>query len=173
MRPARLLCPLAGLLAAAAAISPLIAQLAPATGSSVSTVTPARPGATPTTSPSPGGISTTSNRTPSRSISKALPDPALLDGSKLAPDKYPDYGMIGDFEMPGDDVTNPAQNQRVGASNPNQTEPTSGGNAKMDTTQQSSGGGSAQNKSDAAGGDRKSTRLNSSHIPLSRMPSSA
>ena len=30
-----------------------------------------------------------------------------------------------------------------------------------------------ESKADGAGGDRKSTRLNSSHIPLSRMPSSA
>jgi len=32
-----------------------------------------------------------------------LPDPALLDGSAHAPEKRPVIGMIGDFELPGDD----------------------------------------------------------------------
>ena len=35
------------------------------------------------------------------------------------------------------------------------------------------GGMFSTNRSDVTTGDRKSTRLNSSHIPLSRMPSSA
>ena len=30
-----------------------------------------------------------------------LPDPALLDGSKLAAEKKGEFGMIGDFELPG------------------------------------------------------------------------
>ena len=32
-----------------------------------------------------------------------LPDPALLDGSKHPAEKRSEYGMIGDFELPGDD----------------------------------------------------------------------
>ncbi len=32
-----------------------------------------------------------------------LPDPALLDGSKQPAEKRSEYGMIGDFELPGDD----------------------------------------------------------------------
>ncbi len=32
-----------------------------------------------------------------------LPDPALLDGSALQAEKRPEHGMIGDFELPGDD----------------------------------------------------------------------
>lgn len=156
MRPTRVLCPLAALLVAAIAVSPLLAQLAAPGGSSVSTVTPSRPAAT-TPPASTGGISTTSSRPATRSsLSTILPDPKLLDGSKLAPDKYPDYGMVGDFEMPGDDITDPAQNQRVGASNPNLTEPTAGGNAKMDPTQKSAGGGSASDKSAQAGGGGES-----------------
>ena len=55
---------------------------------------------------------TTSSRLPTRTLRMILPDPALLDGSKLAPDKYPEYGMIGEFEMPGDEITEPGQNQR-------------------------------------------------------------
>lgn len=159
MRPARVLYPAAGLLLAALAISPLLAQLTSPSASSVSTVVPG------TASPAPGGMVTTSSRLPTRTLRLNLPDPALLDGSKLAPDKYPEYGMIGDFEMPGDDITDPAQNQRVGATNPNLTEPTAGGNAKLDPNQKGGGGsaaqaaadqkgagGDAQPKSDAAGG---------------------
>ncbi len=33
-----------------------------------------------------------------------LPDPALLDGSKLPVEKRPEQGMLGDFELPGDDT---------------------------------------------------------------------
>ncbi|MFM8338216.1 MAG: hypothetical protein ACKODK_21895 [Opitutaceae bacterium] len=32
-----------------------------------------------------------------------LPDPALLDGSKVAAEKKGDFGMIGDFELPGEE----------------------------------------------------------------------
>jgi hypothetical protein len=42
-----------------------------------------------------------------------LPDPALLDGSKEAAEKRPEYGMIGNFELPGQAE---AQSDRVGAS---------------------------------------------------------
>jgi hypothetical protein len=148
MRPARALYPLAGLLFAAAALSPLFAQLAAPAGSSVSTVTPGA------SSPaSPGGMVTTSSRLPTRTLRQILPDPALLDGTKLAPDKYPEYGMIGDFEMPGDDVTDPAQNQRVGASNPNQTQPAAGGSAaKIDPNQKSGGGSASEAKPEQPGG---------------------
>ena len=109
MRPTRVLYPFAALLAAAAAVSPLLAQLGSPANSSVSSSP-----STNTGSGTPGGISTSSSRLPSRPLRQILPDPALLDGSKLAPDKYPEYGMIGDVEMPGDDVTDPAQNQQIG-----------------------------------------------------------
>ena len=42
---------------------------------------------------------------------KILPDPLLLDGSAHPVEKKPDYGMIGDFELPGDEN---AQANRVG-----------------------------------------------------------
>lgn len=32
-----------------------------------------------------------------------LPDPALLDGSKVAAEKKGEFGMIGDFELPGEE----------------------------------------------------------------------
>lgn len=40
-----------------------------------------------------------------------LPDPGLLDGSAQPAEKRPDYGMVGDFELPGDEN---ARNGRVG-----------------------------------------------------------
>ncbi len=40
-----------------------------------------------------------------------LPDPALLDGSNHPAEKRPEYGMVGDFELPGDEN---ARNGRVG-----------------------------------------------------------
>src|SRR3954468_8484745 len=42
-----------------------------------------------------------------------LPDPALLDGSALEAEKRPEYGMLGEFEMPGDEK---AKSERVGQS---------------------------------------------------------
>lgn len=47
-----------------------------------------------------------------------LPDPVLLDGSSHAAEKRSEYGMIGDFELPGDEN---ARNNRVGGQQaPNQ-----------------------------------------------------
>lgn len=54
-----------------------------------------------------------------------LPDPVLLDGSKMPAEKKSDYGMIGDFELPGDEN---ARNGKVGGpQNPGQ-QPPGGGN---------------------------------------------
>ena len=39
-----------------------------------------------------------------RSARGALPDPDLLDGSKLPPERRSDYGMLGEFDLPGDDA---------------------------------------------------------------------
>lgn len=48
-----------------------------------------------------------------------LPDPVLLDGSTHKPEKKSEYGMIGDFELPGDE--NAKNNNRVGGTqNPGQ-----------------------------------------------------
>jgi hypothetical protein len=40
-----------------------------------------------------------------------LPDPTLLDGAAHPAEKRPDYGMVGDFELPGDEN---ARNGKVG-----------------------------------------------------------
>lgn len=51
---------------------------------------------------------------PARGAAKGpLPDPALLDGSKEAAEKRPEYGMIGNFELPGQEDS---KSDRVGAS---------------------------------------------------------
>lgn len=50
---------------------------------------------------------------PARGAAKGpLPDPALLDGSKEAAEKRPEYGMIGNFELPGQEE---AKSDRVGS----------------------------------------------------------
>ena len=50
--------------------------------------------------------------TKSGSARGLLPDPVLLDGSTHAAEKKSEYGMIGDFELPGDE--NAPKNGRVG-----------------------------------------------------------
>jgi len=60
-----------------------------------------------------------------------LPDPALLDGSSQAPEKKSDYGMIGDFEMPGEEN---AKNGKVGGSQ-------QGAGEQQQPPQQQGGGG--------------------------------
>jgi hypothetical protein len=51
------------------------------------------------------------------SSGKLLPDPALLDGSGNPAEKRPEHGMIGDFELPGDEN---AKSGRVGGGQPGQ-----------------------------------------------------
>ncbi|MES2696616.1 MAG: hypothetical protein V4773_24315 [Verrucomicrobiota bacterium] len=46
-----------------------------------------------------------------------LPDPAILDGSALPAEKRSEHGMIGDFELPGDD--NARTGKVGGPQNPN------------------------------------------------------
>jgi hypothetical protein len=44
-----------------------------------------------------------------------LPDPALLDGSAQLPEKKSEYGMLGEFEIPGDENS---KSDKVGAQQP-------------------------------------------------------
>lgn len=71
-----------------------------------------------------------------------LPDPVLLDGSAHPAEKKSDYGMVGDFELPGDENV---RNGRVGgAQNQGQPEgqqPQQGG---MPTGLPQAGGGGQQ-----------------------------
>lgn len=48
---------------------------------------------------------------------KVLPDPALLDGSANPAEKRSEHGMIGDFELPGDEN---ARSGKVGGGQPGQ-----------------------------------------------------
>ncbi len=94
--------------AGALTLLPLIASIAFAADNTTKAPTPAnRP-----TSSAKGGTA-----------GRILPDPALLDGAAHAPDKKSENGMIGDFELPGDEN---AKSGKVGGS-PNQNPPPPGG----------------------------------------------
>src|SRR3954469_8208711 len=56
----------------------------------------------PASSASRAAPSSTAGR-PSSAAKGPLPDPALLDGSTQPAEKKPETGMIGDFELPGDE----------------------------------------------------------------------
>src|SRR3954454_6578849 len=56
--------------------------------------------------PSTKGSSSSASRPPTsspRSGKGPLPDPTLLDGSTMPAEKKSEQGMIGDFELPGDE----------------------------------------------------------------------
>ena len=90
--------------------------------------TPTRKASTPRTTSAPRGT---------------LPDPALLDGSSHPAEKRPEYGMVGDFELPGDEN---ARNGRVGGpQNQNQQQQEQEG-------QGGQGGGTAAGMPPMAGG---------------------
>ncbi len=94
-----------------------------------------------------------------------LPDPALLDGSAHAPEKRSAIGMIGDFELPGDEQ---ARTDKVGgaSSPPGQsgTEPAAegsggppgrpGGQGKPESNQAGSAGGKESDKAAAGTSDQ-------------------
>lgn len=76
-----------------------------------------------------------------------LPDPALLDGSNQPAEKKPEYGMLGEFEIPGDDN---AKSDKVGGQqNPNQQ---GGGGGQPQNQAQAQGGGGQQGGLPKAGG---------------------
>ncbi len=55
-----------------------------------------------------------------------LPDPALLDGSTQLPEKKSEYGMLGEFEIPGDENS---KSDKVGGQQPPPGTPSGGGQA--------------------------------------------
>ena len=99
-------------------------------------------------------------RTPAQRAAKGpLPDPVLLDGSKMAAEKRPEYGMLGEFEMAGDEK---AETDRVGGSsrqkggsgsqqNAASTGEAGGGGAGTQATQNQQGGGQAIEQNAAQG----------------------
>src|SRR5687768_7097873 len=71
--------------------------------------------------------SASSTRPATGKAGRLLPDPVLLDGSTQQPEKKSEYGMIGDFELPGDENV---RNGKVGGpQNPGQQ--SGGGNQAM------------------------------------------
>lgn len=79
--------------AGALVVATLIAQ----SGWSAEPIRPAAPSSrSANTSAAKAGTARTAAKGP-------LPDPILLDGSTMPAEKRPEHGMIGDFELPGDD----------------------------------------------------------------------
>lgn len=85
-----------------------------------------------------------------------LPDPALFDGSKEAAENRPEYGMIGNFELPGQDD---AKSDRVGASA--EPPPTGGAPASAASASASASGpaGAAASAQAAAAGGGGSQQI--------------
>jgi hypothetical protein len=79
-----------------------------------------------------------------------LPDPVLLDGSTHPPEKKSEYGMIGDFELPGDENAKQGRVGGGGPQNPGQQQNQNAGGMPMGLPQ---GGGAAgkQAQSEKAG----------------------
>lgn len=59
-----------------------------------------------------------------------LPDPALLDGSKVAAEKKGDFGMIGDFELPGEEDGKKDKAGGAGGGGPENQHAESGGSGQ-------------------------------------------
>ncbi|MEO7412093.1 MAG: hypothetical protein ABIZ81_01945 [Opitutaceae bacterium] len=89
-----------------------------------------------------GGSAKDLPRDPRTSAQRAakgpLPDPVLLDGSKFEAEKRPEYGMLGEFEMPGDEN---AKSDRVGQ---NSEQPGQGGGGPQDPNAKEGGGGGSE-----------------------------
>lgn len=73
----------------------------------------------------------------SRTAKGPLPDPALLDGSALEAEKRPEHGMLGEFEMPGDEN---AKSDRVGQTS-EQPPPQGGGGGSQQSQDAAKNGG--------------------------------
>jgi hypothetical protein len=85
-----------------------------------------------------GKAGSASTRAATGKAGRVLPDPVLLDGSTQQPEKKSEYGMIGDFELPGDENV---RNGKVGGpQNPGQ-QSQGGGNQAMGLPQGGGGGG--------------------------------
>jgi hypothetical protein len=110
-----------------------------------------------------GKSATNSSIRPSASSGKAgsgrgvLPDPALLDGSAHPAEKKSEHGMVGDFELPGDEN---ARNGRVGGqSGQGQQQPQQQGGGQMGLPQAGGGGqqpppGGKQDQQGGGGGQK-------------------
>lgn len=76
-------------------------------------------------SASPAGLASSVQKSTGRAAARGpLPDPALLDGSTQQPEKNSEYGLLGEFEIPGDE--NP-KSDKVGGQQPPSGMPAGGG----------------------------------------------
>ncbi len=100
----------------------------------------ARPG------PAPSSQKTDAAR---RGARGPLPDPVLLDGSTQQPEKRPGYGMLGQFEIPGDDNAKPGG--KVGGQQ-SQTPAGQPSGGAQDTAAAQGGGGAAGATAQGGGG---------------------
>lgn len=98
----------------------------------------ARPSSFPATRAGAGTRTTSTSRV-------VLPDPTLLDGSKHTAEKRSEYGMIGDFELPGDEN---AQSGKVGGGSGGEGQQPAGENGGLQAGMPAGGGG----QKDAAAG---------------------
>jgi len=102
---------------------------------------------------------------PTRAPAKGLlPDPTLLDGSKEAAEKRPEHGMLGEFELPGNEKSQSDKvggSQQEGSGQQDQSNPSksggagaaaAGGGQKEDAQQQQQGQGSEPTGAQGAAG---------------------
>lgn len=85
-----------------------------------------------------------------RSAKGPLPDPLLLDGAAQPAEKKSEYGMIGDFESPGDE--NVRDGKVGGPQNQNQNSSGGGQNSNQGAGSSQGGGGGAQGAQQQGGG---------------------
>jgi len=117
--------------------------------------------------------STTTSTTPARAATRPgakgpLPDPALLDGSTQPAEKHPDSGMLGQFEIPGDEN---AKGGKVGGQqNPNQQQGGGGGQQAQNQSQQGGGGGQMAGMPQGGGGGEKGRKVSLDGFGQVRQP---
>lgn len=115
--------------------------------------TSARPPAAKATSPSTARAPVSAGKAGARGL---LPDPALLDGSTQPAEKKSEYGMIGDFELPGD------ENVKNGRAGGPQAQGQQGQGAQP---QQPGGGGGLPNVPPQGGAGQQAQSGNSGQPP--------
>jgi hypothetical protein len=81
-----------------------------------------------------------------------LPDPVLLDGSGMAAEKRPEQGMLGDFELPGDENS---RSGRVGGTPPPPNQPEGSGSPKENPSLAGGGGPEGQPQNPGAQAPQK------------------
>ena len=107
-----------------------------------------------------GATALEKEREASRTARGPLPDPDLLDGAGQKSEKRADHGMLGEFEIPGEDTKSDKvggqQPDKAGGSGPQmeaqKDQSGGGGGSQQDKSAQSGGGGQQQDKSAQSGG---------------------